>query len=116
MKKIITLLVFAFVLGSFSGVAQKLDMEKVYLDSKKTAYSIAEEINLDEDERLLLVRQITNREQKLAKVKFNQKKSKSESETDYNKYIEQANVEFKRNVADLFGEEKAKRILSLYEF
>ncbi|GGE42018.1 hypothetical protein [Psychroflexus planctonicus] len=116
MKKIFTLslLAFAFVLGSFSGVAQKLDMEKVYLDSKKTAYSIAEEINLDEDERLLLVRQITAREQSIAKVKFNQKQSKTE--IDYNKYVEQANVEFKRNVADLFGEEKAKRIISLYEF
>lgn len=115
MKKLLTLslVAAAFVLGSFTGFAQQKDMEKIYEDSKKKAYSIAEEVNLDDDETLLLIRQITSREQTLAKVEINQ--SNPNSTQDYSKYIEQANEQFKKNVGDLFGKEKSQKILSLYK-
>lgn len=115
MKKLLSksLFVIALVFGSFSCFAQEANtMEQIYLESKEKAYKISSEIGLDEDERQLLVRQITAREQTLAKVEAN--RNNPNSTQDFDEYVTTANEQFKQNVGKLFGKERAKKILTLY--
>jgi GTPase involved in cell partitioning and DNA repair len=118
MKKLFTLSVLALTLfaGSFSSFAQTEvnSMEEVFQVAEKKANVVAEKIGLNDDEKLLLVRQIVSREQMIAKVEVN-KNNPSNTNQDLDKYVTQANEQFKKNVMDLFGESRAKKILSLYE-
>lgn len=115
MKKLLSLslLGIALFIGGLSSFAQDgATMEQVYQESKKKAYTIASQIDLNEEERQLLVRQITSREQTLAKVEANRKNPNATE--DLSKYVAMANNQFKENVATLFGDDRAKKILKLY--
>lgn len=115
MKKLLSqsIIAAAFIFGSFTGFAQDANsMEQIYQESKVKAHEIASEIDLNEDERLLLVRQITSREQTLAKVDANRENPNSTQ--DFDKYVTMANEQFKKNINDLFGKDRAKKILTLY--
>lgn len=116
MKKLLSILVFTFLFAALSTNTYAQDsnpINEIYKIAEAKASVIAEEINLSENDRLILARHITAREQTLAKIQVN--KQKPNATGDFALYIENANEQFKKSINALFGTDNAEKILSLYE-
>jgi len=108
-----SIMIFAFALVamlSTSTFAQQLDQEKLYESSKKTAYAVADKMNLDEDELVYLTRAIYSHEMTMHKVALSKNAGSNAEEIET--YISNAQKQLKSYVTDMFQEAKAKKILA----
>ena len=116
MKRIVTLLSFAFLM--FAGLgeinAQEQDARKqVAQESKDLAYKISDKIGIEDDKVIYVQRVIHSYKLGMLKIEHNEG---LDSET-YNKYKEDINEEFKANAKHLFKDDEAKfkEFLEVYE-
>jgi hypothetical protein len=108
-----SIMIFAFALVAMlttNTFAQQLNQEELYESSKKIAYQVADDMNLDEDELVYLTRAIYSYEMTMHKVALSETTGSSKQEIEA--YTSNAKNQLKSYVTDMFQEGKATKIIA----
>lgn len=111
MRTTITTLIL-FIVVSFSGFAQQNnDQQELYEVSKKIAYQVTEQINLDEDEFVFLTRAIYSYKIGMHKIALSIESGASEDEI--NSYTHTINEQLNTYIKDMFSADKSSKLMNL---